>query len=205
MTRIQGSPETQQLAVDRFDEMVAAPARAQAGFQGISLLLNRETGEGISISYWADRDSLDRSAIDSAKLRENTTSMLGTAVTGVASGEVVDVVRLRPPLPNTYVRMNTVEGAPDRVEAAIVAYKGTVLPVLRQQPGFRAAIAAADRERGLIWVSTVWDSETDRSASDVAVADRRRETGQVAGADDVKVELFEVAYVDLPTATAGAY
>lgn len=204
ITRIKGSPETQQQGVDRFDELVAGPARALPGFQGISLLVNRDTGEGMSITYWADRDSLDNSAIEAAKIREKTTSTLGSEVTSVESGEIVDIERAGPPEANTFVRMNTVKGAPDRVEAAIAAYKANVLPVLKQQKGFRAAITAADRERGTLWVSSVWDSEASRSASDAALTKLRRETGQTAGAADVKVELFEVAYIDMSAAGPGA-
>jgi heme-degrading monooxygenase HmoA len=44
-------------AIRVYEEGVVPALRAQPGFEGVELLVNRETGHGISITRWATREA----------------------------------------------------------------------------------------------------------------------------------------------------
>jgi hypothetical protein len=74
------------------------------------------------------------------------------------------------------------------------------LPVLKAQPGFRALLLGANRQTGRVLVSSAWETAADREASDAAIQERRREAAQLAGAETVKVQLYETLFVEVKQA-----
>ncbi|MDQ6691681.1 MAG: antibiotic biosynthesis monooxygenase [Candidatus Dormibacteraeota bacterium] len=202
MTRVKGSPDRLDEAIADYEKSVAGPARSQPGFQGIALLVNRQTGEAISITYWEDEAALRASQQFADKARAESTGRTGSQVISTETAEIVDMQRTGPPRSKAYVRLNTVAGSPDKVDKAVDMYKSQVVPLLKQQRGFLAAIAGANRQTGKVVVSSVWDSEENRQASEAAVAQLRRDTGEAAGDLNVKVEQFESAFVDMPVNVA---
>lgn len=197
MTRIKGSPERLEEAIADYRTRVAEPAKQQPGFQGCALLVNRETGEAVSVTYWSDAAAMKASESFANRVRTESTSEFGSQVIGVETAEMVDIVRTKPAEANTFIRLNTVDGAPDKIDAAVEMYKARVVPVLREQRGFRAALCAVNRDSGRVVVSSVWDTPEDRAASESAVSALRQETGQAAGGQ-VKVEHFESVFSNIP-------
>jgi len=200
MTRLQGSPEAIEKGTADFDTKVATPASQQPGFQGIVLLLNREKGEALSISYWQDEGALKASEAFGNRVRKETTESSGATVAGVVTAEILDMQRTGPPRSGTFIRLNTIDGQTDKLDAGIEMYKTKVIPVLKDCAGFRASIMGVNRESGRMIVSTVWNSAQEREASDARLKDLRRESGEAAGSGNVKVELFESAFVNMPAA-----
>jgi heme-degrading monooxygenase HmoA len=102
------------------------------------------------------------------------------------------------------MRLNTLQGKPEQIGAALAAYEKDVLPLLKSLKGFRAAIMSANAETGKIWVSSIWETAEDREASEARVLDLRRSTAAAAGAADVKVEKFESFHVEFKVGAASA-
>jgi len=71
--------------------------------------------------------------------------------------------------------------------------------VLKAQKGYRALIVSVDRQTGRVNASSVWDSKADLDASESKLAGPRAEAAKAAGAgpNDVQVEIFETAVVQL--------
>jgi hypothetical protein len=110
--------------------------------------------------------------------------------------------RAAAPKQGSFVRSVTANGDPEKLDAAIVHIRNQVLPLLKSQKGYRATIASVDRQSGRLSVSTVWDSKADLDASESKLAGPRAEAARLAGAgpNDVQVEIFETAVVELSAA-----
>lgn len=92
-----------------------------------------------------------------------------------------------------FVRIVEFVGAGD-VDAGIRVMEETVVPVLRQQKGYRGAVATVDRAAGVFGVLSRWDTAADREASDSALAKSREEGKRAVGGDMVVRMLEEVLY-----------
>ncbi len=92
-----------------------------------------------------------------------------------------------------HVRMTILEGSPDRIDSAASAVESDVLPVLREQRGFRGFTAMADRSSGRLIGLSYWDSSEDMERSEEAVRPTRQRSARASGATSApEVEHYEV-------------
>jgi heme-degrading monooxygenase HmoA len=89
-----------------------------------------------------------------------------------------------------HARVVTFTGAAD-IDAGIGVIREKVLPVMRDQKGYRGLHASADRSHDVLGVLTIWDTAAERDASWDAVAPMRRENMAAIGGD-VSVGRYEV-------------
>lgn len=80
-------------------------------------------------------------------------------------------------------------GATD-IDAGVRYLNDTVAPLLRQQKGFRGAIASADRAGRVFGALTLWATEAERDASDTTLVPIREEGQRIIGGA-VTVENYE--------------
>jgi heme-degrading monooxygenase HmoA len=88
-----------------------------------------------------------------------------------------------------YTRILTFKRATD-IDGGVSYLRDEVLPVLSAQHGFRGVTASADRAGALLGIMSLWESESDRAASDSALGKARQEAVKIAGGD-LTVENFE--------------
>lgn len=94
-----------------------------------------------------------------------------------------------------FTRVVQFAGAKD-VDGGVAFVRDTVLPVLRQQKGFRGATASADRSGGVFGVLTLWETEADRDASESALLKVREEGAKIIGGE-ITVELYEEMVLEI--------
>lgn len=94
-----------------------------------------------------------------------------------------------------YVRTTTIEGVPDRIDAIIAFAREKVQPLLDTLDGSLGLAMFVDRQRGRAKVTTAWQSQQARAASDAALAPLRAEAGELFGGAPT-VEELDVALVD---------
>lgn len=204
-TRVQSPPDKLKEAIDNFETVTVKALRAAPGNQGAFLLINRETGSGFGITYWESAKALAASEQAGMQSRTQATkSVPGTQVVNVERGELMIMDRAQPAKAGTFVRMVSVNGDPEKLDAAIVDIRNHVLPVLKTLKGYRATIASVDRQSGKLTASTIWDSKADLDASESKIAGPRANSAKIAGAgpQDVQVEIFESAVVNLSASVA---
>jgi heme-degrading monooxygenase HmoA len=204
LTRIEGTPAQIEEGVRTFEQNVARTARDLPGNVGIVLMVNAKEGKGIGITYWADEKALEANAEAMKRVRESATQTVGTRIASVDTVEVLSMERSGEPKAHTFIRLNTLNGKPEKIGAALAAYQKDVLPLLKSLKGFRAANMAANAQSGKIWVSSVWETAEDRESSDARLTELRRSTAATAGAGDVKVEKFESVHVEFKVGAASA-
>jgi heme-degrading monooxygenase HmoA len=96
-----------------------------------------------------------------------------------------------------HARMSTLEGSPDEIDEVLREIREHVLPLLRQQDGFKGFITLEDRQSGKLIGITFWESEQAMQASE-EVGDRTRsETAEVTGDAIEDVERYEVGLFEM--------
>jgi heme-degrading monooxygenase HmoA len=202
-TRIQSPPDKVEQAIENFETNIVKGLRSAPGNQGAVLLVNRQTGAALGVTYWESAKALAASEQTGIQSRTQATkSVPGTQIVNVERAELMIMDRAAAPKAGTFVRMVTVNGDPEKVDAGIVQIRNHVLPVLKAQKGYQATIASVDRQTGRLSASTVWATKADLDASESKLAGPRAEAAKAAGAGphDVQVELFETAVIEISTA-----
>jgi hypothetical protein len=203
VTRVQVPPDKIGDAIENFEKNTIKALRAAPGNEGAVLLVNRETGAALGITYWESAKTLAASEQVGLQSRTQTTKAVpGAQIVNVERAELMIMDRAAAPKTGSFTRMVSVNADPAKLDAAIVQIRNHVLPVLKAQKGYRATIASVDRLSGRLTASTVWDTKADLDASESKIAGPRAEAAKIAGAGphDVTVEIFESAAVELSAA-----
>jgi heme-degrading monooxygenase HmoA len=200
MTRVQAPPDKLKDSIQNFETNVLKRVKAAPGYQGAVLLVNRQTGDGIGVTYWESAKALGAS--EQAGIDARTSALqnvAGTRMINVERAEVMIMERTEPPKAGAFVRFISGAGDPEKQDAGIGVGRNKALPLLKNLKGFRAMIASVARTTGRTFVSTVWDTQSDLEASESKIASVRAEFAKTAGisAESLKVEVFEVAVVEL--------
>ena len=199
-TRVQSPPDGIEKGIAYFKENVVPAAKATPGNAGAVLLVDRKTGSAVGITMWETAHALSASEQMGITSRTQSAAAMGGSIVNVERFEQVIQERTQPPKAGTFVRLNTVVGAPEKIDNAIKFIQNQVLSELKPLKGFRALIMNVDRMTGRSTVTTIWDTLVDLEASELKASGLRRSAAEAAGAADVKVEIFETAFAEIKQA-----
>ncbi|MDQ3637040.1 MAG: antibiotic biosynthesis monooxygenase [Actinomycetota bacterium] len=99
-----------------------------------------------------------------------------------------------------YVRVNTIEGAPDKMDDVTTHIQEQTLPQLRQMEGFKGFVALGDRNSGKLLGVAFWESEEALRATEQALSSVRSGAAEAAGGIVASVEEYEVLVNEAPSA-----
>jgi heme-degrading monooxygenase HmoA len=199
-TRVQAPPDKIKESIQNFETSVLKRLKAAPGYQGAVLLINRQSGDGIGLTYWESQKALGMSEQAGIDARTSATqNVAGTRIINVERSEVAIMERAADPKAGSFVRLISGTGDVDKQDAGIGVARSKALPFLKSLQGFRAMICTIDRTTGRSFVSTVWDTVSDLEASESKVTGVRSEFTNAAGItpDNLRVEIFEAAVVEL--------
>ena len=91
-----------------------------------------------------------------------------------------------------HARITTIEGDPDRIDGAVQQVRDEVLPILKEQDGWKGFTVLADRSSGKMVGISFFESEEAVRASDAAVADSRNRAAEASGASAPSIDYMEV-------------
>jgi heme-degrading monooxygenase HmoA len=200
-TMFRGDPARVEQGIASFKERVAPMLRAAPGFAGISLLVDRDTGDGYGVTYWDTLGDLNAAEQVGQEGRRQSMDTAGAEVVDVDRIEMVLIHRAAEPSPPLFVRANQLFADPQRIDETVAFLRDRALPTLSGMKGFQSLLMGVNRMTGRCVVSSAWATPEDRAASESAVADWRRQAATIAGAKDVQVRLFEVPFVEIKQAT----
>jgi heme-degrading monooxygenase HmoA len=201
ITRIQIPPDAVDKGIAYFKEKVMPAARSAPGNAGAVLLVDRKNGTAVGITLWETTDALNASEQFGVTSRTGSAAATGGSVINVERYQQVLADRAQPARAGAFVRLNTLAGRPDKIDN-LIRFMEQQLPVIRAQKGYRALLMNIDRMAGRSMVSTVWDTLADLEASEPKVSGLRRDAAGVAGAADVRVEIFETAFAEIKQTAA---
>jgi len=184
-------------ALKLWKESVLPLIKKQKGYAGVSMLTNRKTGDGFSVSYWETEQAMKESRPNIRPEAQQTMALVGAAIVDENECEVAVMERFQAPKANVWARVTTLESDPSKADQGIADYKSSVVPAVQKQPGARAAVLLVDRKAGRSFSGTLWDTEKDVQNSEAAIGGLRKEIAEKIGAKSPKVEVFEVAFTEI--------
>ncbi len=98
-----------------------------------------------------------------------------------------------------YVRVNTIEGSPDRIDDATTHIQEQTMPQLQKMEGFKGFVALGDRQSGKVLGVAFWESEEALRATEQALSSVRSGAAEAAGGTLASVEEYEVLVNEAPS------
>jgi heme-degrading monooxygenase HmoA len=93
-----------------------------------------------------------------------------------------------------HARVATTQYSPDKLDEAIQIYRESILPQLRQQPGFKGVMAVVNRSTGKGISLSLWQTEADAEASGAGSSYLQTQLAKMASllAAAPSIETYEV-------------
>lgn len=176
------------------DEVLPAVMQLD-GCLGLSMLVDRPSGQGIVTASWRDLEALRKSADAVQVLRQRVSDSLGAEVTDVREWEVGVMHRAHHAAEGACVRATWLRGDPANMDRAIEIFKVGLLPRIEELEGFCSASLLVDRATGTAVSSITYDSrETLERTRDQGAAIRS------AGSQETATEIVDVREYELALA-----
>jgi heme-degrading monooxygenase HmoA len=167
------------------------------GYIGISLLVDRESGQCIITAAYATEDALQASADKANQLRSKAADRLGGSVEKVDEWEIGVLHRDHESIDGACVRVTWLRMPPHHVEHGIDLYRTSVLPALEELDGFCSASLLVNRKTGRAVSSSTFDSRAAMERSRDKAAEIRSVRAREMGADVLDVGEYELAVAHL--------
>jgi heme-degrading monooxygenase HmoA len=160
------------------------------GCRGLSMLVDRETGQCILTSSWESEAALHASAERLVPIRDRAREVLG------GSGRVDDweVAVMRRTHHGECCRVTWIQGD---VDGMAETFRTGMLPRVARSLGFGSASLLVNRSTGLGCATTTWETRAAMEASRSALDDMRSRRGGSLSGRIVDVREFDLAYAHL--------
>jgi hypothetical protein len=188
---VMGDPRAMDEGVAYVRDEVMPTVTALEDCVGLSMLVDRESGQSIVTSSWLTEESMMASDLHLAPLRRRGGEIMGGTPT-VETWEVAVMHRLQPAPESASCRVTWMRLGQADVERGLDIYRSAMLPELESIEGFCSASLMLDRSAGRACSTTTYSS---RAAVD-ASRDRAW-TIRDAGVRDAGVDVLDVVECDL--------
>ena len=160
------------------------------GCRGLSMLVDRKTGQCIVTSSWESETTMRASDERLRPLRDRGRDILGGSMQ-VDEWEVAVMHRSQH---GECCRVSWLQGD---LDAMTETFRAAILPQLAQTRGFCSASLLVNRSTGLGCATTAWESRATMDASRAAADEMRSKAAADASAEIVEVHEFDLAYAHL--------
>lgn len=160
------------------------------GCRGLSMLVDRETGQCIATSSWESEAAMQASNEQLRPIRDRGRDILGGSME-VDEWEIAVMHRTHH---GECCRVSWLQGD---LSAMTETFRVAMLPRLERAAGFCSASLLVNRSAGLACATTAWETRAAMEASRSAADDMRSRTATDAGGEVVDVHEFELAYAHL--------
>jgi heme-degrading monooxygenase HmoA len=166
------------------------------GYVGLSLLVDRQSGQCIATSAWETDEAQRASAERIAPVRDRAAEAFGGTAT-VADWEIGVLHRDHRSADGACVRATWIKVPQDQADRAIDFYKTSVLPSLEDLEGFCSSSLLLNRSTGRAVSSTTFDSREAMQRNEEQAKELRNTRTRELGADILDVGEFELALAHL--------
>ena len=177
------------------DEVMPA-LKAMDGYVGLSLLVDRETGQCIATSAWETEEAVRTSTERAAPLRDRAGEIFGGDAS-VDQWEIGSMHRDHHSADGACVRATWIKMPRDQAGQAIDFYRTSVLPSLEELEGFCSASFLVNRSTGRAVSSATFDSREAMERNQEHARELRNTRTRELGADILDVGEFELALAHL--------
>lgn len=198
-TTVSGRPERIDDGIAYVRDEVMPAVTALEGCVGLSMMVDRGTGQCIVTSSWADEEAMRASDLHLAPLRERGAGLLMGAPQ-VEEWEVAGMHRDHLTATGAACRVTWMRTNHSDVDRGVGVYRDVILPMLEDLPGFCSASLMLNRQLGRACSTTSFDSREAMEASREAAWAIRDAGVREAGVDVLDVMEFDLvlAHLRLP-------
>jgi len=170
-------------------------ARQQPGYKGMLGLVDRTAGKAIAIALRevaVDMQATDEtSSYYQAQIAKLMPLLAGAPVVEVYE---VSIQEIQQGGPGGYARVLTGTVHPGKTDEGVQIVRDSILPVTRQQPGYKGYLSLTDRTSGKAISISLWETEADLLAGETS-GYLREQLGKLSHllATQVEREAYEVA------------
>jgi heme-degrading monooxygenase HmoA len=189
-TTFQGMPGNIDAGI-AFIKTEAAPMLEEIeGCRGLSMLVDRDTGQCIATTSWDNEAAMRASDGQLRPIRDRGRDILGGSMQ-VDEWEIAVMHRTHH---GECCRVSWLQGD---LDAMAETFRIGILPMLEQTSGFCSASLLMNRSTGLGCATTAWETRDAMEASRSSADDMRSRTAREAGGEIVEVHEYELAYAHL--------
>jgi heme-degrading monooxygenase HmoA len=199
VVRLKGDPSKINEAIRLWKQDILPLLKKQPGFTGTTLVGNRKTGDGLTVTYWESDATMKQARTQVRPEALKVMGQTGGSIVDDDEWEVAVLERFKPPTVGAWARLTTVHGDPTRVSDAVSNFKEKIVPVIQKQSGARTALFFVNRQTGKAIGGSVWDTEQDLQKSEASIGSVRSETIQKLGGKDAVTEAFEIYFTEILT------
>jgi heme-degrading monooxygenase HmoA len=160
------------------------------GCRGLSMLVDRETGQCIATSSWESEAAMRASDEQLRPIRDRGRDIFGGSMQ-VDEWEIAVMHRTHH---GECCRVSWLQGD---LDAMTETFRIGILPQLEQIPGFCSASLLVNRSTGLGCATTAWETRAAMEASRSAADEMRGRVAADVGGEIVDVHEFDLAYAHL--------
>ena len=164
------------------------------GCIGLSMLVDRGSGECIVTTSWASQEAMHATAEMVRPLRDRATEILSGAAS-VQEWEIAVMHRMAETAHATHVRGTWFSTDPRQADENLATFRMGVLPKLEELAGFCSASLLIDRSTGMSVSSTAF---TDQAALEASRAGAELIRG--AAANEMGARILDIHEYELPLA-----
>ncbi len=189
-TTFHGRPDNIDAGIAFVQDEVGPMLKTIEGCRGLSMLVDRETGQCIATSSWESEAAMRASDEQLRSFRDRGRDILGGSMQ-VDEWEIAVMHRTQH---GECCRASWLQGD---LDAMTETFRMGILPELEQTPGFCSASLLMNRSTGLGCATTTWETRAAMEASRSAADDMRSRAASDAGGEIVDVHEFDLAYAHL--------
>lgn len=189
-TTLKGQPANIDAGIAFVKDEVWPKLDQTEGCRGLSMLVDRETGQCIATSSWDSEEAMRASEGQLRSSRERGRDILGGTME-VDEWEIAVMHR------NQHGECCRVSWLKGDLDAMTETFRVSLLPQLEQTDGFCSASLLLNRSSGLGCATTTWETREAMEASRSAADEMRQRAASDAGGEIIEVREFELAYAHL--------
>jgi quinol monooxygenase YgiN len=189
-TTLKGQPANIDAGIAFVKDEVWPRLQQIEGCRGLSMLVDRETGQCIATSSWESEEAMRASDGQIRQSRERGRDILGGTME-VDEWEIAVMHR------NHHGECCRVSWLKGDLDAMTETFRVSLLPDLEQTAGFCSASLLVNRSSGLGCATTAWETRAAMEASRSSADEMRQRAASDAGGEIVEVHEFELAYAHL--------
>lgn len=190
-TTFHGRPENADAGIAFVTNEVGPALDAIEGYRGLSLLVDRMSGQSIATSSWEDEATMRASASKVSPVRDRGLELFG----GTMEVDEWEIAVMHRTAHGSCCRVSWGQAAD--LARMVDVFRMGVLPQIEQAPGFCSASFLINSAKGVACATTAWETTADMAASrDLGNRVRTQATAETEGTI-LDVREFELAYAHL--------
>jgi len=194
---ITAAPSTIDAGLAYVRDEVWPAVQGMQGCLGMSMVIDRDLGRGITTTSWDSEEALRASRDMVMPLRSRAAELMSAGPPTVEEWEIASMHRTQATHPGTCVRAAWSRVPPDHVDRALGFYKDTLLPHIEQLDGFISASLLIDRAAGRAVTSVAFDSREAMERTREQADYLRAKSTQEANVEFLDVGEFELVMAHL--------